>query len=374
MPYVSFTKKWLHRGLLAASVLGVFACGDDITKTTEVGRTEFADFLADMPECSDKLVGQSFFVRETGALYVCADSTWKKAAESGSISADTSAKTGCSLRDNGDGTVTQVCGEDSVLLNKALCGKTPYETDSSFCLDGTLYAKFDGKIYDPESEFPFGGRLAKKSLAWRYRNPNVEYDTILDARDGRAYLTLRFGDQVWMAENLNYRGTGSDTLGICANFDESKCDLYGRFYGWLEAMDLEVPQDTSEDGTFEDSIPENARGICPEGFRVPIAADYEQLRIHLDSLGYNAEGVIATASNTSGLGIFLGGYCDGEAGSADNFGKEFYLWTYDPEASGFERVLDVYSDIDDIFGLSGYLGFSFMDIQNNLRCIQAQKN
>lgn len=37
-----------------------------------------------------------------------------------------------------------------------------------------------------------------------YFNPDVEYGELIDNRDGRKYKTVTIGDQVWMAENLNY--------------------------------------------------------------------------------------------------------------------------------------------------------------------------
>ena len=360
--------------LLGTIPLFLLACGDDVAQVSQKS-FETADNFEEMEECTAAIDGKTVFVTDSARFYVCADSAWKKAAGAGDVSADTSANTtsdaGCSLRDNGDGTVTQVCGGDSVLLGKAFCGKIPYEPDSAFCQDGEVYAKVDGKIYDPESEFPLDGKMIRKSLAWRYRNPNVEYDTIFDSRDGRAYLTVKIGDQVWMAENLNYRGEGSDTLGICMKFDESMCDLYGRYYGWFEAMNVDFPQDTA-DGKFEVSIPENARGICPEGFRVPTLAEYERLQTHLDSLGYGNADWIATSRNTFGFGLLLGGYYDSEDDEFYNLYDDAYLWSYNPEESGFEKIVEVYPLMN--FYSYSYDDYEFVVYRNNLRCVLAQKN
>ena len=53
-------------------------------------------------------------------------------------------------------------------------------------------------------------------------------ETFTDPRDGETYKTARFGNKIWMAENLRYKGAES----VCYLNNEKECSK-GRFYSLL---------------------------------------------------------------------------------------------------------------------------------------------
>lgn len=88
--------------------------------------------------------------------------------------------------------------------------------------------------------------------------------TFVDERDGQEYRYTTIGNQVWMAENLNYDALGS----ICQDRDPSKCELYGRLYSYV-GHDPDHAIDTIN-WNFIDSV-------CPNGWHLPTLTEWKKL-------------------------------------------------------------------------------------------------
>ncbi len=182
---------------------------------------------------------------------------------------------GCSLKDNGDGTLSQVCGENSVTLYKALCGNTPYDPAKSFCYADSVYALCGGKTFDPSKEF-------------------------CDDRDSSVYDYVQIGTQTWMAENLNYAypkasETATDSLSFCYGNDTANCTTYGRLYTWVAAMDA-----------------------CPEGWHLPDTTEWNTLESYVAKTISGGENSVGYALKSKS-GWTESEY-DGKTGGSDDFG------------------------------------------------------
>ena len=103
-------------------------------------------------------------------------------------------------------------------------------------------------------------------------NSNVDYGSMTDSRDGQVYRTVKIGEQIWMAENLNYATTDGS---CCYDNSVDGCDKYGRFYIWSTAMGK--AEDECGIGHECDLGSDNVQGVCPEGWHVPTKTEWETL-------------------------------------------------------------------------------------------------
>lgn len=126
-------------------------------------------------------------------------------------------------------------------------------------------------------------------------NPEIAYDSMTDSRDGQIYKTVKIGNQVWMAENLNYAdsvATPSLMGKSCCFLNKvENCAVAGRLYTWMAAIDsVKLYKDKFvKCGVGKTcSLPDTVYGICPPGWHLPTNKEWKTL--------FNEVGGILTAS------------------------------------------------------------------------------
>ncbi len=201
-------------------------------------------------------------------------------------------------------------------------------------------------------------------------------EPLVDPRDGRVYQTVWIGDQCWIAENLDV-GEQADN---CQQTDngiiektcyENDCDnSTGGLYTWREAMNY--------------SEQPGARGVCPPGWHIPTAEEFDALRQYLgaDSAGQKmkaspTDSISWDGTNKSGFTAIPSG-----VGFRDSFGRKgdwavYWTSTQKDSAYAWFAQLDNFWQPQPPKYLVLYLGDYFLkDNAFCIRCIQdkLQKN
>lgn len=155
-------------------------------------------------------------------------------------------------------------------------------------------------------------------------------ESFTDPRDGQSYDIVQIGSQTWMAENLNYEIEGS----ACPEGDKRNCSKYGRLYTWAAAQK-----------------------VCPEGWRLPDRADFEQLISAAGGTDYASGMAVAGEKLKSTSGWFKKGNGSDEfgfnalpagyrlagnnatGGKFDGIGGYAHLWTASETPDGLAHYL-----------------------------------
>jgi uncharacterized protein (TIGR02145 family) len=181
--------------------------------------------------------------------------------------------------------------------------------------------------------------------------------------------TVQIGDQVWMAENFNYKVTGSK----CNDDREYNCDKYGRLYKWSTAMAL---PSSCDDSNCTSRISEKHRGICPSGWHIPSDAEWTTLMdfvggsstagMYLKAKsGWNNYGDYTSGNgyDTYGFAALPGGYCGFMCRRVGDYGS---WWS----SSEYEGSVNVYLWAMSNGGANAYYGNHSKLEYLSVRCVK----
>jgi len=204
------------------------------------------------------------------------------------------------------------------------CNGAEYDNSTNFCYQEQLYPRCGGADYNPFERGCFGGTLypqcslddtrgtcvhesikrcrqegngedkIRDPLPGMACQPNGSIIGTIDDYRGRVkiktYKTVQIGNQVWMAENLDfYPGPNGAWNSKChgdnyGDDNSGSCGENGRLYDWATAMGL-PPECNYTNKSCPPSHEGLLVGLCPNGFAIPRSEDWQQL---VDYAGGNA--------------------------------------------------------------------------------------
>ncbi|WP_249268897.1 fibrobacter succinogenes major paralogous domain-containing protein [Fibrobacter sp. UWB1] len=266
-----------------------------------------------------------------------------------------------STEQNADTEQVSSSSVNSTVEQESSSSVVPNDTKQSSSSEKDVEVKSSSSInsaVEPESSAEGENNSSSSSLVnldgwiWdkeTYLNPEINYGTMMDERDGKIYKTVKIGDQTWMAENLNY----SDSVKTpslkgkswCYKNDEKYCDVAGRLYTWAAAIDSvkfanddDNPRDcgNGEKCIFSDTV----HGICPPGWHLPDTTEWVALFMAVggqstDHPGESTAGYIIKTQRgwndykgISGNGSDAFGFSALPAGHGDVGSNKVYFYDY----------------------------------------------
>ena len=138
---------------------------------------------------------------------------------------------------------------------------------------------------------------------------------------GYTYPTVQIGNQCWLAENLRADG------GVAYKGDNDNMTKFGYLYDWTAAL--------SSNGTVETDpcLGNYVQGICPDGWGIPTAADFNTLQntassmkdIRSDNTQYWLPSYVG--DNTTGFDERGGGFYNSATARYEELLTAAYFWT-----------------------------------------------
>ena len=131
--------------------------------------------------------------------------------------------------------------------------------------------------------------------------------------EGNNYATIKIGEQIWMARNLNtiHYANGEKINSVCYDNDTAYCRIYGRLYTW-NALNV---------GENSDSL----LSVCPDNWHISTDEEWDIL---LDSVGgFRNAGTILRIGKYSDFNLQWGGNYQSELTIFSFINRNAYFWS-----------------------------------------------
>jgi uncharacterized protein (TIGR02145 family)/uncharacterized repeat protein (TIGR02543 family) len=245
--------------------------------------------------------------------------------------------------------------------NNGQLASLPTPARNGYDFDGWFTAATGGTKVELNRTYTANATIYAQWTATGVPTPTIT--TFIDGRDGKTYKKVAVGDQVWMAENLNYNATGS----VCYGNSADSCAKYGRLYNWETAMN---------GASSSAANPSGVRGVCPVGWHLPSGAEWTTLTTFVGGttkagtklkspLYWRSYSNIPEGTDEYGFSALPGG--DGLSGGGFYYaGDDGHWWNATENDGGGSALTRSMSYNRESVGMSGYVKSNLFSV----RCSQ----
>lgn len=259
----------------------------------------------ELPNCTEKRNNEQAFVVEEYMTLICNESKWYRfdiytTIEKEEVKSSSSVKSDNRWEDyapnsssSSRGEVESKSSSSSIMNDAEKSSSSSVEKDelkSSSSRNSGEQVHYDCGVYN--------------CVTTEYLNQEMlaagEYGELLDERDNQVYRTIQIGNQVWMAQNLNYVTNGGNAddgaMSMCYDDDLEYCKKYGRIYSWTASMDL-PSSETTYSFVSKGMNKSNYQGLCPTGFHVSSYTDLQTLLDYIRDVGKTDSAYVLSTKN-----------------------------------------------------------------------------
>lgn len=280
--------------IVVFSVIGFWGCDDSASSNEPDEKTSVDSSSSVCKDCDDESSSSAKNIESSAEKGVESSDdaeTGKSSSSKGRVISSSSEYTTLSNASSSNDNALETCSEEfegMVRIRKDSSG-TQLKWD---CTDGFWILRSSSSAASSSSYFD----------TTKVFNPNVEYGSHTDSRDGKVYRTIEINNGfipfTFFAENLNYGkmieagNNQSDSTKYCYNNDSWYCEHgFGGLYTWSNAMGFpsacdsvsvgsdKCPSDFTYplSGNSDSALYVYHQGVCDEGWHIMNAGEWGQI-------------------------------------------------------------------------------------------------